>query len=84
MKRRAMKTYIINESLFRDVGAPVCVIEFQERGLPHAQCIFFLIESSKIALLQPNAMSSIISAEILSSDSQVLCNVIMKQHTPNP
>jgi hypothetical protein len=47
--------------IFGQCVADVTVIEFQKRGLPHAHCLIFLKEGSKI--VTPQDVDSIISAE---------------------
>lgn len=80
-KIRAMRTYIKNGEIFGEVGAHVRVIEFQNRGFPHAQCIFLLNEYSKVSLLQLSFLDSITSAKITSSNNKVLRKVFFKsQH----
>ncbi|CDF77379.1 unnamed protein product [Chondrus crispus] len=75
---------VINEEVFGTVVAHVRVIEFQKRGLPHAQVVFFLDEVSKNDLRTPENVYRIISAEIPSAQDPELQEVVLKHmiHTP--
>lgn len=76
--------YNINNAVFVEVGANVFVIQFRKRDFAHARCIIFLYESLKATLLQPNAVSSIISAKISSDANHGLRNATMKHNVNNP
>ncbi len=50
---KALMEAVIKDKIFGEVVALVRVTEFQNRGLPHAHCIFILDQASKNALRNP-------------------------------
>lgn len=84
IKPRALMAFVIDEKVFGEVKAHVRVIEFQKRGLPHAHCIFFMTPASKVNLLNPTFVDTIISAEILDEQHRLLRQIVLKHNMHNP
>ena len=82
-KMKDLMSLVIDEEVFGTVVAHVRVIEFQKRGLPHAQVIFFLDEVSMNDLRTPENVDRIISAEIPSAQDPELQEVVLKHMIHN-
>ncbi len=70
---------IIKDKIFGEVVAHVRVIEFQKRGLPHAQYIFIFDQASKNALRNPVRVDTVISAELAHEDDDELRKLVLPQ-----
>ena len=84
LKMKDLMSLVIDEKVFRAVVAHERVIEFQKRGLPHAQVVFFIDEVSKNDLRTPENVDRIISAEIPSGQDPELQEVVLKHMIHNP
>ncbi len=60
------------------------VIEFQKRGLPHAQCIFILDKASNNSLRNPARVDAVISAELPPEDDDELRKLVLQHMIHNP
>lgn len=78
MKSCSMITYVKTDMIFGRVAADVMVIEFQKRGLMHADINFILDEASKTLLGSHYKLMRYISAEIPDNNKSVLKDAVIK------
>ncbi|XP_021744002.1 uncharacterized protein LOC110710049 [Chenopodium quinoa] len=78
----ALKKQITEEHVFGKVAAIVYVVEFQKRGLPHAHFLIILDHGYK--LTRPSDYDNFFSAEILSTESPQLREIILKRMMHGP
>lgn len=77
MKLQEMMGCIFVKEKFGKVVAFVRVNDFQERGLRHAHCTFFLEKVSKYKLNNPQYVNTMIRAEIPPESDEELRKFVL-------
>ena len=77
-KQKLLLKHLNNDKPFGQITAFVSVIEFQKRGLVHAQIIIFLDQESNFSLQGPTNIDRVISVEISPVASPHLRGLMLK------